>query len=45
VAVAVGGVVDKLVPRVRALKVGPGTDTEAEMGPFVSRQHLERVRS
>ncbi|MGH7032072.1 MAG: CoA-acylating methylmalonate-semialdehyde dehydrogenase, partial [Stellaceae bacterium] len=34
VAVAVGGVgdrlMDKLVPRVRALKIGPGTDSEAE---------------
>jgi malonate-semialdehyde dehydrogenase (acetylating)/methylmalonate-semialdehyde dehydrogenase len=48
VAVAVGGVADavieRLAPRVRALKVGPGTDAEAEMGPLVTRQHLERVR-
>jgi malonate-semialdehyde dehydrogenase (acetylating)/methylmalonate-semialdehyde dehydrogenase len=49
VAVAVGGVgdklLDKLVPRVRALKIGPGTDAEAEMGPLVTRQHLDRVSS
>src|SRR6266566_2331220 len=49
VAVAVGGVgdklLDKLVPRVRALKVGPGTDPEAEMGPLVTGQHLAKVRS
>src|SRR5579862_115429 len=49
VAVAVGGVgdklMDKLVPRVRALKIGPGTDPEAEMGPLVTRQHYEKVRS
>jgi malonate-semialdehyde dehydrogenase (acetylating)/methylmalonate-semialdehyde dehydrogenase len=49
VAVAVGGVgdrlLDKLVPRVRALKVGPGTDPEAEMGPLVTAQHLQKVRS
>ena len=49
VAVAVGGVgdklIDKLVPRVRALKIGPGSDPDAEMGPLVTRQHLERVRS
>jgi malonate-semialdehyde dehydrogenase (acetylating) / methylmalonate-semialdehyde dehydrogenase len=49
VAVAVGGVgdklMDKLVPRVRALKIGPGTDADAEMGPLVTRQHLEKVRS
>jgi malonate-semialdehyde dehydrogenase (acetylating)/methylmalonate-semialdehyde dehydrogenase len=47
--VAVGGVgdklMDKLVPRVRALKVGPGTDPEAEMGPLVTAQHLGKVRS
>jgi malonate-semialdehyde dehydrogenase (acetylating)/methylmalonate-semialdehyde dehydrogenase len=49
VAVAVGRagdrLMDKLVPRVRALKIGPGTDTEAEMGPLVTRHHLERVHS
>jgi malonate-semialdehyde dehydrogenase (acetylating)/methylmalonate-semialdehyde dehydrogenase len=48
VAVAVGGVgdrlMDKLVPRVRSLKVGPGTDPEAEMGPLVTKTHLEKVR-
>ncbi|MBI3515638.1 MAG: aldehyde dehydrogenase family protein, partial [Proteobacteria bacterium] len=26
-----------------ALKVGPGTDPEAEMGPLVTRQHLDKV--
>src|SRR6266581_2269191 len=49
VAVAVGGVgdklLDKLVPRVRALKVGPGTDPEAEMGPLVTAQHRAKVSS
>src|SRR5438309_2856123 len=49
VAVAVGGVgdklMDKLVPRVRALKIGPGSDPEAEMGPLVTKQHLDKVRS
>jgi len=48
VAVAVGGVgdalIERLAPRVRALKLGPGTDAEAEMGPLITRQHLERVR-
>jgi malonate-semialdehyde dehydrogenase (acetylating)/methylmalonate-semialdehyde dehydrogenase len=48
VAVAVGGVGDalvaKLAPRVRALKVAPGTDPEAEMGPLVTRTHLDKVR-
>jgi len=49
VAVAVGEVGDKLVqklePRVRALKIGPGTDPEAEMGPLVTREHREKVKS
>ena len=33
----------KLEPRVRALKVGPGTDPESEMGPLVTKQHLDKV--
>jgi malonate-semialdehyde dehydrogenase (acetylating)/methylmalonate-semialdehyde dehydrogenase len=49
VAVTVGAaaepLLEKLAPRVRGLKVGPGTDPEAEMGPLVTRQHLEKVRS
>jgi len=48
VAVAVGKVgdllIERLTPRVRALKIGPGTDPEAEMGPLVTRQHLDKVR-
>ena len=48
VAVAVGGVgdalIDRLAPRVRALKVAPGTDPDAEMGPLVTRTHLDKVR-
>jgi malonate-semialdehyde dehydrogenase (acetylating)/methylmalonate-semialdehyde dehydrogenase len=49
VAVPVGertadALVARLAPRVRALKVGPGTDPEAEMGPLVTRQHLDKVR-
>ena len=48
VAVAVGDSADKLIaklePRVRALKVGPGTDPEAEMGPLVTREHREKVK-
>ena len=48
VAVAVGDSADKLIaklePRIRALKVGPGTDSEAEMGPLVTREHREKVK-
>ena len=47
VAVAVGPVADRLVetlaPRVRALRIGAGTDPEVEMGPLVTRAHLDRV--
>src|ERR671929_160967 len=34
----------KLEPRVRGLKIGPGTDPEAEMGPLITRQHLDKVK-
>ncbi|MFK8254019.1 CoA-acylating methylmalonate-semialdehyde dehydrogenase [Ancylobacter terrae] len=48
VAVAVGGVgdalLDRLVPKVRALKVGPGMDPDSEMGPLVTKEHLAKVR-
>jgi malonate-semialdehyde dehydrogenase (acetylating) / methylmalonate-semialdehyde dehydrogenase len=47
--VAVGNVadafIDKLAPRVRALKIGPGTAPETEMGPLISKEHLQRVKS
>ncbi len=47
VAVAVGDVADRLVerlaPRVRALRVGPGLDPQSEMGPLVTRQHRDKV--
>jgi malonate-semialdehyde dehydrogenase (acetylating)/methylmalonate-semialdehyde dehydrogenase len=48
VAVAVGEVGEQLVPalagRVRALRVGAGTEPGMEMGPLVTRQHLDKVR-
>jgi len=47
VAVAVGDVADalvaKLAERARSLKVGAGNDPAAEMGPLVTRQHLDKV--
>ncbi|MDH3241871.1 MAG: CoA-acylating methylmalonate-semialdehyde dehydrogenase [Alphaproteobacteria bacterium] len=47
VAVAVGDAGDRLVDtlqtRVRALKIGPATDAEAEMGPLVTAAHRARV--
>ncbi|PHQ72120.1 MAG: methylmalonate-semialdehyde dehydrogenase (CoA acylating) [Sneathiella sp.] len=47
VAVAVGGagdeLMEKLAPRVRALKVGPSA-ADADMGPLVTAEHLAKVR-
>jgi malonate-semialdehyde dehydrogenase (acetylating)/methylmalonate-semialdehyde dehydrogenase len=47
VAVAVGDVADKLVPalaaRAKALKVKNGMEPDAEMGPVVTKQALERI--
>jgi len=37
--------VARLEPRIRALKVGPGTDPDSEMGPLVTRQHFDKVTS
>ena len=34
----------RLLPRIAKLKVGPGTDPDAEMGPLVTRQHWEKVK-
>lgn len=36
--------IDRLAPQIEALKIGPGTDTDVEMGPLVTQQHLDRVR-
>jgi malonate-semialdehyde dehydrogenase (acetylating)/methylmalonate-semialdehyde dehydrogenase len=49
VAVAVGdaladALVARLAERIARLRVRPGTDPEAEMGPLVTREHLSRVR-
>ncbi|MGH8123291.1 MAG: CoA-acylating methylmalonate-semialdehyde dehydrogenase, partial [Rudaea sp.] len=47
VAVAVGEVAEKLiaklVPRVKALKIGNGLDAGVEMGPLVTGVHREKV--
>ena len=48
VAVAVGDIGDQLVSRLvkkaEALKIGPGMDKSSEMGPLVTKQHLEKVK-
>ena len=49
VVVAVGDVGDKLVEaiaqRMPAVKVGPGTDPAAEMGPLITGEHRDKVAS
>ncbi|MFO1073208.1 MAG: CoA-acylating methylmalonate-semialdehyde dehydrogenase [Geminicoccaceae bacterium] len=48
VAVPIGdavadALIEKLEPKIRALKVGPGTDREAEMGPLITKAHRDKV--
>jgi malonate-semialdehyde dehydrogenase (acetylating) / methylmalonate-semialdehyde dehydrogenase len=48
VAVPVGdrtadALVAKLKPRVEALKIGPATDKDAQMGPIVSKQQRDKI--
>jgi malonate-semialdehyde dehydrogenase (acetylating)/methylmalonate-semialdehyde dehydrogenase len=48
VAVAVGRetgdrLVDSLAPKIKALRVGPGTEPGMEMGPLITNEHRERV--
>jgi malonate-semialdehyde dehydrogenase (acetylating) / methylmalonate-semialdehyde dehydrogenase len=47
--VAVGDVADPLVEAIKLrlpkVKVGPGSDPEAEMGPLVTKQHRDKVAS
>ena len=49
VVVAVGDVADPLVDAIKErlprIKVGPGTDPSAEMGPLVTREHRDKVAS
>src|SRR5690606_18877810 len=48
VAVAVGEIADRLVERlaerVPKIKLAPGTDDSAEMGPLVTGAHMAKVR-
>lgn len=36
--------IEKLVPQIEALKIGPAADRDSEMGPLVTEQHLNKVR-
>ena len=48
VAVAVGKIADPLVKslskKVESLKIGPGLDKKSQMGPLVTKEHLEKVK-
>jgi malonate-semialdehyde dehydrogenase (acetylating)/methylmalonate-semialdehyde dehydrogenase len=49
VAVPVGkqtadALMDKLIPRVEGLKIGPSTSQEADFGPVVTAAHLQKVK-
>jgi malonate-semialdehyde dehydrogenase (acetylating) / methylmalonate-semialdehyde dehydrogenase len=37
--------VEELIPRVRALKIGPGRDCTNDMGPLITGAHRDKVRS
>ncbi|HLL28916.1 MAG TPA: CoA-acylating methylmalonate-semialdehyde dehydrogenase [Xanthobacteraceae bacterium] len=37
--------VEKLIPRVESLKIGPSTSNDADLGPLVTKQHLEKVKN
>src|SRR3954454_9875931 len=36
---------EKLIPRVESLKVGPSTDLQADYGPLVTKAHLDKVKN
>jgi malonate-semialdehyde dehydrogenase (acetylating)/methylmalonate-semialdehyde dehydrogenase len=37
--------VEKLIPRVESLKIGPSTDAGADIPPMVTRAHMEKVKN
>jgi malonate-semialdehyde dehydrogenase (acetylating) / methylmalonate-semialdehyde dehydrogenase len=50
VAVPVGrktadALVERLIPRVESLKVGPSSDAQADYGPLLTKAHLDKVKS
>jgi malonate-semialdehyde dehydrogenase (acetylating)/methylmalonate-semialdehyde dehydrogenase len=50
VAIAVGdqvgdALIEKLAERLKNLRIGPGLAADVEMGPLVTREHMEKVRS
>jgi malonate-semialdehyde dehydrogenase (acetylating) / methylmalonate-semialdehyde dehydrogenase len=41
---AADALIAKLTPRIAGLKIGAGTETGAELGPLVTKVHLDRVK-
>ncbi len=37
--------IEAMAPRIKALKIGPSTDHASEMGPLVTREHRDKVKS
>lgn len=42
---AAEALLEKLLPKIAALKIGPGTDNGNDMGPLITAEHREKVRS
>ncbi len=36
--------VDKLITKVESLKIGPSTSTDADFGPLITKQHVQKVK-
>src|SRR4051812_18502571 len=36
---------EKLIPRVESLKIGPSSDPQADYGPLVTKAHMQKVRN
>ena len=37
--------IERLIPRIESLKIGPSTDAGVDYGPLVTRTHLDKVKS
>src|SRR5215203_124170 len=37
--------IEKLIPRVESLKVGPSSDLQADYGPMVTKAHMQKLRN
>jgi malonate-semialdehyde dehydrogenase (acetylating) / methylmalonate-semialdehyde dehydrogenase len=42
--VAADALLAKLIPKIESLKIGPSTSLDADMGPLITKAHLEKVK-